>query len=366
MIAKLTESQWQLMRDYRTEWQSYLRNGLEGDQQQAEESIAYFYQCVNKPRPVIWWCDSPLQTCLWPILLKNILCLNGDQLGGQLWGQLRGQLGGQLGDQLGGQLRGQLRGQLGDQLWGQLRGQLGDQLRGHWHYGLCDGGWIAFYQFMTKIGVIYSEPCQRLLNAHVQISRNALWMRSFSRISFVSKLPTIIEGQNIEGRWVLHASSGPAIQFRDGYSLWALHGVRVPQALVETPSEQLNVQNWIVQESNAEIRREAVRKIGIERVCQQLKAKTIDSYKNYELLSLDIGKEHPRPYLKMKNPSIGVYHIEGVPQHIDSVCNALKWRNAIQDTEIDEDEGLDWYQQGDVLIKPKHARKLKSHPIILT
>ncbi len=89
----------------------------------------------------------------------------------------------------------------------------------------------------------------------------------------------------------------------------------------------------ILRETNAEIRREIVRKIGIEKVCKDLNAQPISHYRdevngmNYELLLLDLGDGRTRPYLKMRNPSIGVYHIEGVPPEITSAEQALIWRN---------------------------------------
>ena len=84
-----------------------------------------------------------------------------------------------------------------------------------------------------------------------------------------------------------------------------------------------------MKEKNAEVRREIVRKIGIERVCQKLNAKVLDKSLNgiYELLNLDLGDGRSRPYLKMRNPSIKTYHLEGVPIEIDTVEKALNWRN---------------------------------------
>ena len=127
----------------------------------------------------------------------------------------------------------------------------------------------------------------------------------------------------------LHASDGPAIAYPDGWAIYALHGVRVPQALVMTSAEHLSAVEWIVKQENAEIRREAVRKIGIERVCQQLKAQVVDRQgEMYELLLLDMGDTRRRPYLKMRNPSVpGVYHVEGIHPNCKTVEEALRWRN---------------------------------------
>ena len=116
--------------------------------------------------------------------------------------------------------------------------------------------------------------------------------------------------------------------YPDGWAIYALYGVRVPQALVETPADALDPHEWVLKQTNAEIRREAVRKIGIERVCERLGAKVIDTQGDmYELLLLDLGDRRRRPYLKMRNPSLGVFHIEGVHPDVKTVEAALTWRN---------------------------------------
>jgi hypothetical protein len=126
----------------------------------------------------------------------------------------------------------------------------------------------------------------------------------------------------------LHSETGPAIAWRDGYAEFFLHGVAVPEALVMTAGEDLDPREWVLKQANVEVRREAVRKIGIERVCERLGAKVIDRQGDmYELLDLDLGDQRYRPYLKMRNPSIGVFHIEGVHPSCRTVEAALKWRN---------------------------------------
>ena len=113
-----------------------------------------------------------------------------------------------------------------------------------------------------------------------------------------------------------------AIAYPDGWGLYCLNGIRVPEQLVTTQAEQLDCQ-FILKERNAEIRREFVRKAGIEKVCRDLHARRIDQRDSYELLLLNLGDGRERPYLKMKNPSIGVYHIEGVASDCRTVQQAL-------------------------------------------
>lgn len=64
-----------------------------------------------------------------------------------------------------------------------------------------------------------------------------------------------------------------------------------------------------------------------------LESTTIDTYKSYELILLDMGDKRDRPYLKMVNPSIGVTHIEGVPKGTKTVKEAICFRNGLKEFE---------------------------------
>lgn len=150
----------------------------------------------------------------------------------------------------------------------------------------------------------------------------------YPEIAFVSDFPEEIN-RNPEKR--LHADGKAAMQYRDTYGVYCLNGIVVPQKLIETPAKELKAKEWL-KESNVDIRREAFRKIGIEKVVTDLGGKTIDKFKSkvggeYELILCDIGLDSPRPFLKMMNQSIGEYHIEGIPVGTKTVEQALAWRN---------------------------------------
>jgi len=109
--------------------------------------------------------------------------------------------------------------------------------------------------------------------------------------------------------------------------------VRVSREIAETPAKELDPK-LILKEKNAEVRREIVRKVGVERVCEKLGAKCIDRQDTYELLMLDLGDGRSRPYLKMRNPSIGIYHIEGVHPDCNTVEKALNFRNGRSESPV--------------------------------
>lgn len=124
----------------------------------------------------------------------------------------------------------------------------------------------------------------------------------------------------------LHRHGGPAVSYPDGFSIWALNGVRVPRWLAENRSEHISPAE-VLEIGNDEVRREFVRKVGIDRICHVLNAECVDKTGNYELLMLDLKDGRERPYLKMLNPSIGTWHLEGVDPNCRTVTEALAWRN---------------------------------------
>ena len=127
-----------------------------------------------------------------------------------------------------------------------------------------------------------------------------------------------------EGR--LHADGRAAVAWPDGARLYALHGVLVPAEIALTPGSELNPR-LVVRERNVEVRRELVRKIGLERLLVALGAKSVDKRGDYELLMLELGDGRARPFLKMRNPSVPVWHVEGVHPDCRTVAEALAWRN---------------------------------------
>jgi hypothetical protein len=182
--------------------------------------------------------------------------------------------------------------------------------------------WICHYQYPAKFLSIDYKDFQQTSDCWDNIGRSCNWWYPYENICFISDRPKEIHKKGI----FLHNTDGPALSFRDGYSLWFLNGVDVGEKIVSAPPERLDAK-LILTEKNAEVRREIVRKIGVERVCQKLGAKVLNKQDNYELISLELGDGRNRPYLKMINPSTSTYHIEGVSPEIKTVEQALNWRN---------------------------------------
>ena len=127
-----------------------------------------------------------------------------------------------------------------------------------------------------------------------------------------------------------HCSTGPAIEYRDGFKMYFLNGVNIPKKyewLVNTSVDELDC-NEFPKIKNVEIRREFLRKVGAEQLIEKLGAETIDEEGDYSLILLDLkGETGKWPYLKMRNPSINCWHVEAVSKECKTVADAIAFRN---------------------------------------
>ncbi len=195
---------------------------------------------------------------------------------------------------------------------------------------------MAFYLFCSEIGVRYSKKDSEILNLWAESAKSSCWWWPYENICVVSERPAEIHMVSIPGQsfhFQLHRDNGPSVRFRDGWAIWSLNGVTVPQSVVETPAADLDPR-LILSEKNAEVRREIVRKIGADRVVSELGGKELDTWGNYSLVTLDLGDGRHRPYLKMLNPSIGTWHVDGVHPDCRTVENALEWRNGTKEAPV--------------------------------
>ena len=205
--------------------------------------------------------------------------------------------------------------------------QVGDQVRAH-GFGQHDANWVGFYDYFKGIGIDIS-----LLEGLIILTESCGGYWFFENIVIFIDRHSILQ-RNSLGQ--LHCDDGIALGYSDGFSVYALNGVRVPKEIVMT--SELDPQ-LILTEKNVEVRREIIRKIGAERILQELGGECLDKF-NFNINGDEIPYELYRVkgvtplLLKMRNPSLRVWHIEliresGKPYltHSIKTCkDALKWR----------------------------------------
>jgi hypothetical protein len=101
--------------------------------------------------------------------------------------------------------------------------------------------------------------------------------------------------------------------------------------MARTPNNEWDPKHFL-EIQNVETRREFIKIVGIEKIQQSLGSEVIDKQGDYELHLLDLkGSTGKWPYLKMKNPSIGCWHLEAVDKGCGTVDQALEWRNGTKE-----------------------------------
>jgi hypothetical protein len=157
-----------------------------------------------------------------------------------------------------------------------------------------------------------------------QLVKHSGWIFTFKKICLVCDHPRILSFDNQQR---LHAEGAPAIQFADGYSLYASHGVGLPEKYGKLHPNQWQAK-WLIEEDNAELRRVLIQGIGYDKIAQELGAIELDSYQEYTLLKIDTDIDVESIYLlKMTCPSTGFIHVLRVPPDVGSAREAIAWVN---------------------------------------
>ena len=239
-----------------------------------------------------------------------------------------------------------------------------------WAARAARAAWDASLIAPFYIGAMETDRqiTQQVLGPIFRALRAGLWLYWYFDDRFIwIPQPRVFRND----RHQLHRAEGPAF-ILPNESLYFWRGVYVTEQIIKSPETLMPDQ--IMGEHNAQVRQVMVERVGIERVLQMCQAKELDRKTirigeqdhPYVLLECTIGNVRGR-WLKMVNPSIGVYHVEGLPGRPATVEEALHERKPDWMKQIPVDaNGLDYYQQGDVLIVPKGAKSLKRYPTTLT
>jgi hypothetical protein len=145
---------------------------------------------------------------------------------------------------------------------------------------------------------------------------------------------------HLNERRVLHRDGAPALAYA-GYGdikIYMLNGVNMPEHVVMTPEEKLDLE-YYNQITNADVKAEFVRKVGIERF--KTRGKLLDSWKTYtgdeyalwhaseyELWDMEaiFNSLDTAPYLSMVNQTTGIFHFEGVSPKCQTLKDAIMER----------------------------------------
>jgi hypothetical protein len=195
-------------------------------------------------------------------------------------------------------------------------------------YGQFDSGYFSFYNFIFEVLKIVN-PVSNLFNSYIKTTECGL-IYPCDDFCVISNKPSKILMSNGQ----LHSDGSSAVEYNDGFKVWSLNGVRVPQYLSETPTEKLDLE-FFKKEQNADVKAEFIKKYGVQRMLSLGKKMDDTSKSNnrwyldseYELYNLgSIFNRERAVFLKMKNLTTNTYHVEGVDPSCNTVEEALKYR----------------------------------------
>jgi len=142
---------------------------------------------------------------------------------------------------------------------------------------------------------------------------------------FISERPTQIR---FDDRNLLHCEDGPAIEYEDGFTVYAWHGQRVPKQWIE---EGLSAKEALTCE-NIEQRRAACEIVGWDKILDDLNVEVIHEDGDPEIGTLvavdipDIGREH---YLRVRCGTGRGFAIP-VPPECKTALEANAWTYGLE------------------------------------
>ncbi|CBN57009.1 MULTISPECIES: DUF6745 domain-containing protein [Kamptonema] len=331
MIDKLTPEQEALIPVYREKWRAIALSTEPIDREKAADAVKAAYALLDVKPPEFIFSSSPyeplnailndeeselkyqrrvefyeLNTELYKQQGKLQNCIN--------WRNFLKKFNHALGSGFSRQLVDELPRQLGTPLFGS-----------NYYYSIEPDSWArecSYYDFCISIlNFKYEDEKWSVVQSLV---KNCGWIFPYDKICYVCDRPRILCFDSQER---LHAEGSAAIQFADGFSVYAYHGVRLPEQYGKVHPQQWRSE-WLLSEDNAEVRRVLIQGIGYNRICQELAAVELDIWQEYTLLKIDNNVDVEAIYLlKMTCPSTGHIHVLRVPPDVESAREAIRWVN---------------------------------------
>ena len=366
MITELTAEQKTRFAEFINKWTKIGLSTAPADRVKAEQGINQIYAIAGLKAPKIIWCTSPLangltravikemrkkskredsvRASVWDSVWASVWDSVGASVGASVWASVGASVGDSVGDSVWASVRASVwdsvRASVGDSVWASVWdsvwASVGDSVWASvgasvwasvgasvWDsgYGQHDAPRLAFYDYLCDVCGLTNQTTE--LHGHWLIAQSAGWYLPHKNICWVSERHNILRLNN-SGR--LHCGNSMALSYPDGWGIYALNGVMMKPEYVLTPAEKITPET-VLAEKNVDIRRELIRKVGVQRMLSQ--GKEIDRYGTYKLIDMSPVLTGVRfaPHLLMRNPSVDdTWHLEGVGPECHTVQEAINWR----------------------------------------
>ncbi len=349
-IEQFTPEQEALIPIYKDNWWQIATSTKRLDRQKATKVVKALYNLSGNSVKEIIFFDSPFaafNSIEVLIQIEHFLKLNNNSINknlceigtifNKLWlrlqklsyespvyQQLIEQVNWQIRTELTGRMENELSRRIDHKLWQRLAGKprVGGQSR---LQNICIqperlAGFCNYFDW--DFSVIKGVADRQEWEIFQSLVKECGWIIPLENACIICERPHILSFDNQQQ---LHGEGYPAIQFTDGFSIYAYHGVTLSEKYGQVPPSQW-CSEWLLSEPSAEIRRVLLQGISYNRIWQNLTAIEIDSWQEYTLVKVNNdGEVEPTYLLKMTSPSSGSIHVIRVPPNILSAREAIRW-----------------------------------------
>lgn len=299
MINELTEKQKEILiknRDF------FIKSALtykEIDRNECNKYIDWLYNLCKLQKPIKIYVSSPYAAQIAANYI-NILFL------GKNIEKTKEQIGEQIGEQVGEQVK-------------------SVYYEFSFYTSICYQSWYSWCQTMIDIGIKLSDNFSKLILFNNIGIYDCIHLNG---VSIICEKPIKVIRANNR----LHNPNGPAIEWRDGYKLYAINGRILPPWIWEKTDKNEITKDDFLKERNSEIRGGIYAVMGQKKIASLLETKEIDSQTliheyGVETISLiktiqsykEIG-DVPFAWVKVQCPSTSTEYMLGVePQHTNAL-----------------------------------------------
>ena len=353
-IETLNPEQQAKLAEWRDKWTAIGLSTEPANRPEAERAVIMAYAAAKLPPPRIVWCGSPLSQGLTRAIVESFASKKftiGKSVQASVWASVEASV------------RDSVQASVRASVWASVRAS---------GYGQHDANWLGFYDYFREVCELRTQTA--LLEGLTLLARHAGWFLPHEKICWIAERPSALH-RDEQGR--LHCENGPALSYPDKFSIWAWHGTRVSQQLIENPSS-ITVEQ-IKNEDNAEVRRCMVERMGWQKFVELSDMKVIhadtlqakfpllpaselvdnsdpaamrygDGQENAELLESSFLKDfedRPLRFVKLTCPSTGRVYVQRVAHNETRVYAAVG--RSFGMTEAEYKNGR-YFRQGDVLM----------------
>ena len=306
-LSELTQEQWEKVAQWR---EYYIKAGTQttpADRPKAEAAVRRMYETHKlKPPPVFFWFDSPFQAYkAYSVMVK----LPPEDLPRHSEHQLLSKFKGK---------------QTAD--WNEFMSGV--------CYGPHDLYWLAHWKFCKEELGLQSEADP---NDAIDVAVSAGWWWPYEEAVIMTERPCLLKLDD-QGR--LHSTTSAAIQYPDGWGVWEVRGVRIPQEWIEKP-ETLTPEVCLTW-PNVEQRRVAVTLIGWEKLLAGLSNKiTVDKDQDPQigtLFQVDLPEAPNSRFLQVRCGT-GRDFVLPVPQEMTTALEANAWTYSMKPSDYKKLQG---------------------------